>query len=122
MNKTVIILELASLVRSLDFIQEEQAFIKDKLTSKLEEAHEISILNWAEEVHQQILNREMATQLLKKDIVQLDRALKLSSSIKFVEEGNLDKYKNYKEQVLYLEQEFFIWKNKVNRELELANS
>jgi hypothetical protein len=122
MNKTVIILELASLVRSLDFIQEEQAFIKDKLTSKLEEANDISILNWAEEVHQQILNRELATQLLKKDIAHLDRALKLSSSIKLIEEGNLDKYKNHKEQVQYLEQEFFIWKNKVNQELELANS
>ena len=122
MNKSVIILELASLVRSLDFIQEEQAFIKSKLTDKLEEAQDKSILIWAEEVHQQILNRELAIHLLKKDIVQLDRLLKLTSGVKLIDEDNFDKYKNYKEQVLYLEQEFFTWKNKVNQYLELSNS
>ena len=81
MNKEVIILELASLVRSLDFIQEGQAFIKTKLTDKLEEAQDLTMVNWAEDTHQQILNRELAIQLLKKDVQQLDRSLKLLSGL-----------------------------------------
>jgi hypothetical protein len=66
MNKEFIILELASFIRSLDFIQEEQTFIKTKLTDQLDSANDIKIISWIEEVHQQILNRELAVQLLKK--------------------------------------------------------
>ncbi|MEY4456343.1 MAG: hypothetical protein RLY15_607, partial [Bacteroidota bacterium] len=54
MNKEVIILELASLIRSLDFIQEEQAFIKSKLTGKLDSTQDITLLNWVEDIQQQI--------------------------------------------------------------------
>ena len=103
MNKEVIILELASLVRSLDFIQEGQAFIKTKLTDKLEEAQDLSMVNWAEDIHQQILNRELAIQLIKKDVQQLDRSLKLLSGNKAIGEDKLEKFKKNKAQVTYLE-------------------
>lgn len=122
MNKEVIILELASLVRSLDFIQEGQAFIKTKLTDKLEEAQDLTMVNWAEDIHQQILNRELAIQLLKKDVQQLDRSLKLLSGNKEIGEERLEKIKKYKAQVAYLEQEFLIWKNNVNDYLELSGT
>ena len=122
MNKEVIILELASLVRSLDFIQEGQAFIKTKLTDKLEEAQDLTMVNWAEDIHQQILNRELAIQLLKKDVQQLDRSLKLLSGNKEIGEERLEKIKKYKAQVAYLEQEFLIWKNNVNDYLELSDT
>lgn len=122
MNKEVIILELASLVRSLDFIQEGQAFIKTKLTDKLEEAQDLTMVNWAEDTHQQILNRELAIQLLKKDVQQLDRSLKLLSGNKEIGEERLEKIKKYKAQVAYLEQEFLIWKNNVNDYLELSDT
>lgn len=122
MNKEVIILELASLVRSLDFIQEGQAFIKTKLTDKLGEAQVLTMINWAEDTHQQILNRELAIQLFKKDVQQLDRSLKLLSGNKEIGEERLEKIKKYKAQVAYLEQEFLIWKNNVNDYLELSDT
>ena len=122
MNKEVIILELASLLRSLDFIQEGQAFIKTKLTDKLEDATDLTIINWAEDIHQQILNRELAIQLLKKDVQQLDRSLKLLSGNKEIGKERLEKIKKYKDQVNYLEQEYLIWKNNVNNYIELSGT
>lgn len=122
MNTEVIILELASFIRTLDFIQEGQAFIKTKLTDKLEEAQDLTILNWAEDIHQQILNRELAIQLLKKDVQQLDRSLMLLSGNKIIGEDKLEKFKKNKSQVAYLEQEFLIWKNNVNNYLELSGT
>lgn len=122
MNKEVIILELASFVRSLDFIQEGQAFIKTKLTDKLEEAQDLNMVNWAEDIHQQILNRELAIQLIKKDVQQLDRSLKLLIGNKEIGEDKLEKFKKNKAQVTYLEQEFLIWKNNVNNYLELSGT
>ncbi len=122
MNKEVIILELASLLRSLDFIQEGQAFIKTKLTDKLEDATDLTIINWAEDIHQQILNRELAIQLLKKDVQQLDRSLKLLSGNKEIGKERLEKMKKYKDQVNYLEQEYLIWKNNVNNYIELSGT
>lgn len=122
MNKDVIILELASLERTLDFIQEGQAFIKTKLTDKLEDNQDNTLLIWAEETHQQILNRELAIQLLKKDVKQIDRALKLLNGNKIIGVEKLALIKKYTSQVSYLEQEFLIWKNNVNDYIELSGT
>ena len=122
MNKEVIILELASLIRSLDFMQEEQAFIKSKLTGKLDSTQDITMLNWVEDIQQQIINRELAIQLLKKDVQQLDRIFNLNRVSVSIEEDQMSQFKNDKEQVQYLEKEFFVWKNNVNHQLELTNT
>ena len=122
MNKEVIILELASLIRSLDFIQEEQAFIKSKLTGKLDSTQDITMLNWVEDIQQQIINRELAIQLLKKDVQQLDRIFNLNRVSGSIDEDQMSQFKNDKEQVQYLEKEFFVWKNNVNHQLELTNT
>ena len=122
MNKEVIILELASLIRSLDFIQEEQAFIKSKLTGKLDSTQDITLLNWVEDIQQQIINRELAIQLLKKDVQQLDRIFNLNRVSSSINEDQMSQFKNDKEQVQYLEKEFFVWKNNVNHQLELTNT
>ena len=121
MNKEVIILELASLIRSLDFIQEEQAFIKSKLTGKLDSTQDITLLNWVEDIQQQIINRELAIQLLKKDVQQLDRIFNLNRVSSSIDEDQMSQFKNDKEQVQYLEKEFFVWKNNVNHQLELTS-
>lgn len=121
MNKEFIILELASFIRSLDFIQEEQTFIKTKLTDQLDSANDIKIISWIEEVHQQILNRELAVQLLKKDVQVLDRILKLIPVNKTIGVVQLNLFKNVKQQVQYLEHDFFSWKNNINHQLELSN-
>ena len=122
MNKEVIILELASLIRSLDFIQEEQAFIKSKLTGKLNSTQDITLLNWVEDIQQQIINRELAIQLLKKDVQQLDRIFNLNRVSSSIDEDQMSQFKNDKEQVQYLEKEFFVWKNNVNHQLELTTT
>ena len=122
MNKEVIILELASLERTLDFIQEGQAFIKTKLTDKLEDNQDNTLLIWAEEIHQQIINRELAIQLLKKDVKQIDRALKLLNGNKIIGVEKLALIKKYTSQISYLEQEFLIWKNNVNDYIELSGT
>ena len=122
MNKEVIILELASLIRSLDFIQEEQAFIKSKLTGKLDSTQDITMLNWVEDIQQQIINRELAIQLLKKDVQQLDRIFNLNRVSSSIDEDQMSQFKNDKEQVQYLEKEFFVWKNNVNHQLELTTT
>jgi hypothetical protein len=122
MSKEVIILELASLIRSLDFMQEEQAFIKSKLTGKLDSTQDCTMLNWVEDIQQQIINRELAIQLLKKDVQQLDRILNLNRVGGSINEDQMSQFKNDKEQVQYLEKEFFVWKNNVNHQLELTNS
>jgi hypothetical protein len=122
MNKEVIILELASLIRSLDFMQEEQAFIKSKLTGKLDSTQDITLLNWVEDIQQQIINRELAIQLLKKDVQQLDRIFNLNRVSGSIDEDQMSQFKNDKEQVQYLEKEFFVWKNNVNHQLELTNT
>jgi hypothetical protein len=121
MNKEVMILELASLIRSLDFMQEEQEFIKSKLTGKLDSTQDIAILNWVEDIQQQIINRELAIQLLKKDIQQLDRMFNLNRVVGSIDEAQISQFKNDKEQVQYLESDFFVWKNNVNHQLELTN-
>ena len=122
MNKEVIILELASLIRSLDFMQEEQAFIKSKLTGKLDSTQDITLLNWVEDIQQQIINRELAIQLLKNDVQQLDRIFNLNRVSSSIDEDQMSQFKNDKEQVQYLEKEFFVWKNNVNHQLELTTT
>jgi hypothetical protein len=122
MNKEVIILELASLERTLDFIQEGQAFIKTKLTDKLEDNQDNNLLIWAEDIHQQIINRELAIQLLKKDVKQIDRSLKLLNGNKIIGVEKLALIKKFTSQVSYLEQEFLLWKNNVNNYIELSGS
>ena len=121
MNKEVLILELASLIRSLDFMQEEQAFIKSKLTGKLDSTQDCTMLNWVEDIQQQIINRELAIQLLKKDVQQLDRIFNLNRVSVSIDEDQMSQFKNDKEQVQYLENDFFVWKNNVNHQLELTS-
>ncbi|MEY4456660.1 MAG: hypothetical protein RLY15_924, partial [Bacteroidota bacterium] len=108
--------------RSLDFIQEEQAFIKSKLTGKLDSTQDITLLNWVEDIQQQIINRELAIQLLKKDVQQLDRIFNLNRVSSSIDEDQMSQFKNDKEQVQYLEKEFFVWKNNVNHQLELTTT
>ncbi len=119
MNKEFITQEVESLIRSLDFIQEEQAFVKRKLSSLLENFVINDFIIWAEELQLQILNREAAVRLLKLDVLQLKKGLKASKSANNIVEAKLvTEYKKYKLQVVYLENEFITWKSNVNEKFE----
>jgi hypothetical protein len=123
MNKEFITQELESLIRSLDFIQEEQAFVKRKLSSLLENLVLNDFIIWAEDLQHQILNREAALRLLQNDILLLKKGVKASKSANNTVEAKLvTEYKKYKLQVVYLENEFIIWKSNVNDKFEATTS
>ena len=123
MKKEFIIQELESLIRSLVFIQEEQAFIKRKLIGLLENLVLNDFIIWAEDLQLQILNREAALRLLKNDILILKKGVKASkSSNNMVEPKFETAYKKYKLQIVYLENEFIAWKSDVNEKFEASLS
>jgi hypothetical protein len=107
----------------LDFIEEEQAFIKRKLSSLLENLVLNDFIIWAEDLQLQILNREAAVRLLNNDILLLKKGVKASKSVNNIVEAKLvTEYKKYKLQVVYLENEFIIWKSEVNEKFEATVS
>jgi archaellum component FlaC len=108
-KKEFFIKELESLQRTLDFIQEEQAFVKQKITHYLDIFEEDSWIEWAEEMQQQILNREAALHLLKKDIQKL-KGRKLVDIVEV---------KKQKQQLNYLENEFLTWKQVIDQKLDI---
>ena len=123
MKKEFIIQELESLIRSLVFIQEEQAFIKRKLIGLLENLVLNDFIIWAEDLQLQILNREAALRLLKNDILLLKKGVKASkSSNNMVEPKFETAYKKYKLQIVYLENDFITWKSIVNEKFEASLS
>ena len=123
MNKEFIKQELESLIRSLDYIQEEQAFVKRKLSSFLENFVMNDFIIWAEDLQLQILNREAAVRLLNNDILLLKKGVKASKLANNIMEAKLlTEYKKYKLQVVYLENEFIAWKSEVNEKFEATTS
>ena len=114
--------ELESLIRTLEFIQEEQAFIKNKIAGILTNNVMESTVEWVEELNQHISNRESAIHLLKNDILSLSRLLK----IKVPNSSDIDSkiiatLKKYKQQIVYLENEFMSWKHEVNQKIEFPS-
>ena len=122
MIKEESIKELESLIRTLEFIQEEQAFIKNKIAGLLTDNVLESTIAWVEELDHHISNRESAIQLLKNDILSLSRLLK----IKVPNSSDIDNkiiatLKKYKQQIVYLENEFMTWKHDVNQKIEFPS-
>jgi len=121
MNKEIVLQEIESLIRSLDFIQDEQAFIKRKLSSLLENMVMHDFIDWAEDLQLQIINREMAIKLLKSDILLLRNKVKAIKSVNnIVDISMVLDFKKFKQQVVYLETQFMTWKNDVNESFEAA--
>jgi hypothetical protein len=110
MNKEQLYKDLDSLIIKLNLIQEEQTAIKQKLSGLLDNVVSNQFIAWAEEIHQQILNREAALQLLRKDIISLKKTIvQKKSIIYFVDNQYVKLITKYKEQIAYLENEFKLW-------------
>ena len=121
MNKEILIQEFDSLMKVLDHIQEEQYIVKRKLNVLLESAVMLDFLVWAEELLQQILNRETAIVLLRKDIIVFKKSVTTKKTIAIYVGLTQNKlFKKFKEQVLYLENEFSDWKLEADEKLEGA--
>ena len=121
MNKEIILQEIESLIRTMDFIQEEQAFIKKKLISFLENIVMKDAVVWAEELSQQIINRETAIHLLKRDVLVLKSSVKNKKSVNnIMDPSTTSIYKKYKQQVVYIETEFVTWKHLANEKMDIS--
>jgi hypothetical protein len=112
MKKELFKQELESLLRTLDFIREEQAFIKKKLTNFTDNTDDTFHIQWAEEMQQQILNRESALQLVNIDISTLKASKTIDQAL----------LKKDKLQVNYLENEFIQWKHTIDQKIDIMNS
>jgi len=121
MNKEILTFEFDLLMKTLDHIQEEQSIVKRKLSVLLESAVILDFLIWAEELLQQILNRETAVLLLRNDISVFKKSVTTKKTIAIYVDLTQNKlFKKFKEQVLYLENEFSDWKLEVDEKLEGA--
>ena len=110
MNKEVLYMDLDGLLSTLDLVQEQHTAIKRKLSSILDNVVSTLFINWAEDIHQQILNREAAVQLLRKDIIALKKTIvQKKSVIYFFDNQYVKMITKYKEQVGYLQNEFNKW-------------
>jgi hypothetical protein len=110
MNKEVLYMDLDGLLSTLDVVQEEQTAIKRKLSGLLDNVVSTHFINWAEDIHQQILNREAAVQLLRKDIIALKKTIvQKKSVIYFFDNQYVKMITKYKEQMAYLQNEFKLW-------------
>ena len=121
MNKEVFLQELESVIRTLNFIQEEQTYIKSKLSNFLDNVVDADVLNWAESLHHEILNRETAIQLLRNDILKVkNQVIQKRFLNNILDRQTTDSFKKYKQQVVYIETEFVAWKNVTNEQFESA--
>lgn len=119
MNKEIILQEIESLIRTMDFVQEEQAFIKKKLISFLENIVMNDAVIWAEDLNQEIINRETAIQLLKRDVLVLKSNVRNKKSVNnIMDPSTTGIYKKYKQQVGYIETEFVNWKHLANEKMD----
>ncbi len=119
MNKEIILQEIESLIRTMDFVQEEQAFIKKKLISFLENIVMNDAVIWAEDLKQEIINRETAIQLLKRDVLVLKSNVRNKKSVNnIMDPSTTGIYKKYKQQVGYIETEFVNWKHLANEKMD----
>lgn len=119
MNKEVLCKELDDLISKLDVIQEEQAVVKRELSVLLGKVVTNNFIEWAEEIHQQILNREAAMQLLRKDVKALSKTIvQKKSVIYFADNKYLKMITKYKEQINYLKNEFKIWSKDISDKFE----
>jgi predicted nucleic acid-binding Zn-ribbon protein len=123
MKATVVIQDLDALLRSLDFIRDEQTYIKNKLAALLESNDRMLVeqIRDFEDMQQQILNREVAIKLIRTDVVALSRQLKnVASTFEVEDKSILDQLKQFKQQTTYLENEFNSWKHLVDPKLEVV--
>ena len=122
MNKEIILQEIESLIRTMDFVQEEQAFIKKKLVSFLENIVMKDAVVWVEALTQEIINRETAIHLLKRDVLTLKNSVKNKKSVNNIVDPNISSiFKKYKQQVSYIETEFVTWKHLANEKMDSTN-
>lgn len=111
--------ENATWLRTLDFMEQENAFMKRHLGKLLEGVSDTPTIEWAEACQTQILMKDEAIDLLKQDINAQEK--RLASQYLF-EDNQLKTdlptfQQQLRAQIEYIENDFFLMKKNFNQHL-----
>lgn len=111
--------ENAGWLRTLDFMEQENAFMKQRLGRLLQGFSDPDTLEWAEACQTQMLMKDEAIHLLKQDIHAQET--RLASQYLFhdhtLKNELLSFQQQLQQQMEYVENDFFIMKTKFNQYL-----
>jgi hypothetical protein len=105
-------IELSSWLRSLDFMEQENAFLKNNLSRILDTFNEEGLINWADEYQGIILQREAVMDLLKEDILKQEALIATTryNHHSFVNNRVASLQKEIRSKIEYVEKEFQLLK------------
>lgn len=111
--------ENATWLRTLDFMEQENAFMKQRLGKLLEGISDAATIEWAETCQTQMLMKDEAIDLLKQDIHAQEKRL----ASQYLFEDNqlktdlLSFQQQLQAQMEYVENDFFLMKKNFNQYL-----
>jgi hypothetical protein len=120
----IFVLENSSWLRSLDYMEQENDFLKNNMSRILDSFSEKELINWADEYLGIILQREAAMNLLRHDILNQE-ALIASTRYKHSASTNnkiVSTQKEIRSKIEYMEKEFQLLKNSFITDFERITS
>ncbi|MFO0414175.1 MAG: hypothetical protein ACK50E_00865 [Bacteroidota bacterium] len=120
----IFVLENSSWLRSLDYMEQENDFLKNNLSRILDSFSEKELVNWADEYQGIILQREAAMNLLRQDIFKqeaLIASVRYNYSSKTKNQIVLAQ-KEIRTKIEYMEKEFQLLKTSFISDVERITS
>lgn len=116
----IFVLENSTWLRSLDYIEQENDYLKNNLSRILDSFNEKELINWADEYQGIILQREAAMNLLRHDILKQEALIASTRYNPSTITNNkiFSAQKEIRSKIEYMEKEFQILKNSFISDLE----
>ncbi len=116
----IFVLENSTWLRSLDYIEQENDYLKNNLSRILDSFNEKELINWADEYQGIILQREAAMNLLRHDILKQEALIASTRYNPATITNNkiFSAQKEIRSKIEYMEKEFQILKNSFISDLE----
>ena len=120
----IFVLENSSWLRSLDYMEQENDFLKNNMSRILESFSEKELVNWADEYQGIILQREAAMNLLRQDIFKQEA---LIASVRYNHSSKTNNQivsaqKEIRTKIEYMEKEFQLLKTSFISDVERITS
>ena len=120
----IFVLENSSWLRSLDYMEQENDFLKNNLSRILDSFSEKELVNWADEYQGIILQREAAMNLLRQDIFKQEA---LIASVRYNHSSKTNNQivsaqKEIRTKIEYMEKEFQLLKTSFISDVERITS
>lgn len=111
--------ENSTWLRTLDFMEQEHAFMKQRLSKVVESFGDPDLLEWAENCQNQLIMKDEAIHLLKKDIATQEKRLANEYLFHSAQLKNdiISVQQQLRGQMEYMENDFFMMKKKFNQYL-----